>query len=150
MYHYKFTGCFVDPQEFWNKIKKIRTSPLRIAVPIPHVTFAYRPAFIDESLFGIPMTITITGYGCDGQNEAVKVKVKSDNPKLEKMIQAIAVPHITISLSEGAEAVNSRGLDFKPVQHVTLQGVYGSATEDDEVITNVNPSDRLLIENSSF
>ena len=104
MYHYKFTGCFVDPQEFWNKIKKIRTSPLRISVPIPHVTFAYRPAFID----------------------------------------------ITISLSEGAEAVNSRGLDFKPVQHVTLQGVYGSATEDDEVITNVNPSDRLLIENSSF
>ena len=131
---FHYVGCFFSANELLEILKPYRSNPLARTISRPHVTFIYKPDEVDESLFGIDIHVTITGYGNDGRNEGVKVSLSSEHPMLQSMIEKIEVPHITISVGEGAEPVNTRYLDFASIPDIQVTGRYGGCLESREVI----------------
>lgn len=122
---YIYTGCFFNADEFLEKIKPYRNNPLDRTILYPHITFAYKPDEVDQSLFGADICVTITGYGNNSMNEGVSVYLSSGIPKLQRMIEKIEVPHITVSVAEGAEPFNTRELHFADISPIQILGKYG-------------------------
>ena len=131
---FKYVGCFFEAEELYEKTKLIRESPLPMAVEYPHITFQYRPESVDRELFGQKLQVEIVGYGNNGINEGLYVRVASSNSKLQAMVNKIEVPHITLALGEGGEAVNTRELEFAEIPSIIITGEYGGCTEDRRVI----------------
>lgn len=131
---YVYIGCFVPKEELFEKVSKLRSRSLHTVVAHPHVTFEYAPESVDETLFGEEIEINIVGYANDGQNEGVKVGISSQNTKIQEMASRIRVPHITLSVSEDGEAVNTAWLRFRPVEPVAVKGRFGGRTESGEII----------------
>lgn len=136
MHRFRYIGCFVDPIDLEEKLSHIPRRPLKRAILNPHVTVAYRPETVDLSLFGMKVRLRITDYGRDENNEGVRVELFAEDPRLAEQFQTVKVPHITLSVSEAGEAVNTRDLRFEAVKPVELFGVYGGYTEEHEVITH--------------
>lgn len=130
---FKYIGCFVDFKQFHTYIDGIRKHPLQKNIEYPHVTFAYKPETVDTDLFGTEIAITIIGYGNDGENEGVLVTLTTDHGRLNEMIKQIAVPHITIAISKGAEAVNTKNLYFEAIEPVAITGIMGGYLENGTV-----------------
>jgi len=78
-----------------------------------HITTEFNPPVIHNDLYGIAARFTITGYGNDGDNEAFSVELKEcENEELVKIVNAIEVPHITLSVSDTGFPLNSKNLNF--------------------------------------
>lgn len=122
---FTYIGCFVKYEDFQSAIRHVRKNPLENDIRYPHVTFAYRPTEVDRSLFGEKTHITIVGYGNDGVNEGLKVRLEADNPAIQSMIDQIEVPHITIAVSRDGEPVNTRNLSFEDIKPIEMEGTYG-------------------------
>lgn len=133
MRHYHYVGFFPDPGELWEKTDIIRSFKLSNTIMIPHITTAYEPETVIESLFGELVQITAVGYGCDGNNEGLQVLIESKSTVIKEMIKQIPVPHITLSISDDAKAVNTRYLTFEPIPHITFSGKYGGVTEEEDL-----------------
>ena len=110
------------------------TRPLEQQIEIPHITFSYKPDKVEESLFGTAVRVWITGYGNDGRNEGLKVKLECEDPVLQKMAEQIKIPHITLAVSKGEKAVNTSRLKFEPVEPMELESFFGGCTEEKRVI----------------
>ena len=123
VYHY--TGCFVDGQVLLPHAPAMDAWRLGRLIDHPHVTFAYRPESVDEGLFGVPVTLRVTGYGCDGANEGFLVEVLTDCAPLAEQAAAIPVPHITLSVAQDARPVNTRWLRFEPIEPFEIEAVFG-------------------------
>lgn len=134
---FQYIGCFFSANELLEKLQPYRSNPLAKTISEPHVTIVFRPKEVDDSLFGTDIRVTIIGYGNDGMNEGVKVSLRSDDPRLQSMIKEIEVPHITISVSEGAEPVKTRYLDFSPIPPVQITGQYGGFIEGRKVVKRI-------------
>lgn len=132
---FRYIGCFVDPGELARKVEPLGKPRLSRVIAAPHVTFRYQPKTVDRSLFGQKVLVTIVGYGCDGENEGLKVQMRIDDPRLAELAEGIAVPHITLSVSQDGESVNTRYLDFSPVEPFDLAAVFGGFTSSGEVVT---------------
>lgn len=132
---FRYIGCFPDPVEFAEKISRLGGQRLARVIANPHVTFRYQPETVDRDLFGEKITVTVVGYGRDRENEGLKVKLDIGDPRLAKLAEGIAVPHITLSVSEDGESVNTRYLDFSPVEPFTLTAVFGGFTLSGRVVT---------------
>lgn len=130
---FKYIGSFVDFKQFHTCIDGIRRHPLEKTIECPHVTFAYRPETVDRDLFGTEIAITILGYGNDGENEGVLVRLDTENDRLQEMIKQIDVPHITIAISRDGKAVNTRNLRFQAIPPITITGIMGGYQEDGTV-----------------
>ncbi|MCQ2571294.1 MAG: hypothetical protein MJ154_03570, partial [Candidatus Saccharibacteria bacterium] len=104
-----YVGFFVSQSDIYSLFSP-RLSKLIVA---PHVTTKYRPKKdeIHPELFGERVTITITGYGIDGENEGVAVTICPTSPELMEAYSKIPRPHITLSISENGKAVNTAGLN---------------------------------------
>lgn len=95
-----------------------------------HITTEYKPAKTNDSLYGITADFEIIGYGNDGVNEGYKVrlvKIYAQDEQvaiLKDLYDQIPVPHITLSLAEGAKAVNTCYLDFKPTESRIVSGIF--------------------------
>ena len=135
---YVYIGCFLSASELYAAIDHIRSIRLSKTIEFPHVTFVYRPQAVDESLFGEKIKLRIVGYGNDGINEGLKVELASTNETINEMAAQIAVPHITLSVSEDGESVNTRYLQYAPIVPIELTGVWGGYTDSREVVTHVN------------
>lgn len=133
----KYTGCFFAPESLKNSLENYTRQKLIKEIANPHVTFAYRPEEVPAMLFGQRVTIRAIGYGCDGENEALQVEFVNLPDGLKPYIGDTAIPHITLSLSETAKAVNSRCLDFKPIKPFLLVGVFGGMDEAGTVHTGL-------------
>ena len=140
-----YIGCFLDKSVVGEYAEQQNSERLHRVIEHPHVTFEYKPKVIPYELFGLIVTVRVIGYGCDGENEAFKVEFENLSKELVPLAQLIEIPHITISVSENGEAVNSRNLNFIPIQPVYLQGVFGGKDCDGFVHT-----DRFLIENEEW
>ena len=125
---YLYTGCFVSPEELFDKVEHLRWDPLEREIQTPHVTFAYQPRQVDDSLFGQPVDITIDGYGNDGYNEGVAVTLTAENPAILELYEEIDLPHITLAVSRDGASADTRYLDFEPVEPVHIRGVFGAYT----------------------
>lgn len=122
---FTYVGCFINFEAFHATIGRIRKNPLEKDIQAPHVTIAYMPEKVEQSLFGRKVHITVVGYGNDGQNEGLKVRPESDDPVLQAMIDQIEVPHITIAVSSDGQPVNTKNLVFEEIEPIALEGTYG-------------------------
>lgn len=129
---YRYIGCFFPQEHLLSYIAPLGYHHLEQMIAHPHITFAYRPDSVDESLFGETITIRATAYGNDGENEGLKVELISACPKLTKAFQAIAVPHITLSISAEGKAVNTGSLQFHQIEPFELTGIYGGYEAETE------------------
>lgn len=131
----KYTGCFLGPELLQKCLKGYSRQTLSRKIANPHVTFAYHPETVPSELFGQTVTVRAIGYGCDGENEALLVEFDDLPEPLRLYAEAIAVPHITLSISESGKAVNSRMLNFNPITPFVLDGVFGGMDEAGTVHT---------------
>ena len=61
--------------------------------------------------------------------------METDSAKLSALMNQIEVPHITLSVSETGEPVNTRFLEFRPIEPICLTAVFGGYTKEHEVVT---------------
>ena len=116
-----YWGIFVQDDRFITSLEK----PIKYM----HVTFGFRSE-VPTDILGEEVEISIVGYANDGKNEAYSVTVP------EKYIQYISNPrkrklHITVSVSNSANPVDSNELDFKPIDKpFTVVGRFGFYGDD--------------------
>lgn len=134
-----YIGCFPDPKEFAEKIDLISTERLEKVIDCPHVTFVFAPKQVDTSLFGQRIGVRITGYGKNAKNEGVSVTLQAQDPTLQKMINDIPVPHITISVGPDGVPFETRYLKFRDIPPMDLWCVFGGVTDKNKVITQQDP-----------
>lgn len=139
-----YTGIFVDPEELYGKFPPSLSHRIRD----PHVTVGYRPDASKMFLnaLGSDAKIDIIGYGNDGQNEGVLVRVEAKDSGIQKTLNERVAPdqngelkpvlmHITLSIAENAEAVNTRNLEFTELKEpVSISGSYKLFRKDGELI----------------
>lgn len=136
MDYYMYHGCFVDKHQLKDIINnsslKLSRTALEKEIEFPHVTFKYAPKDIDvaTSLFGSHIKVVAVGYGNNGENEGLLVKVFSDIPWLQEKIDKIPVPHITLSTSATGEAKNTSNLDFREIEPIEMTCIYGAYTHE--------------------
>ena len=75
---------------------------------------------------------TVVGYGNDGLNEGLLVDWKDGDAELRELFDQIKVPHITLSRGEYSESLNTRYLEFKPVEPFVIEGVFGGVVNTGE------------------
>ena len=109
-----YTGLFVDRNELYDKAP----AHLENIVENPHVTTNFAPdetqLHLDE--LGSKARIFAVGYGNNGKNEGLLVKVESDDPVIQAAVDAIDTPHITLSCSNDSHAMYTAGLEFSPLE----------------------------------
>ncbi len=130
MPNYEYVGCFLDYKELLEKVRELRYNSLPNEKVNPHVTFEYHPASVDTCLFGEKIFVAILGYGNNGENEGLQVTLSCGNKQLSDMIKKIDRPHITLAVSSSGQAVNTKYLEFKPVDPVYIVGCYDGHIED--------------------
>lgn len=119
-----YTGLFIDPNDLYSKAPA--TLDKRIATP--HVTTAFRPGVEQLNLdsLGSGARIIAVGYGNDGRNEGLLVQIEAEDPAIQAACDALEVPHITLSVAEGAAAKDTANLEFAPLKEpFELSGQYG-------------------------
>ena len=136
---YTYVGCFISPAQLFTQPPLMGTQRLAKESRNLHVTFLYKPAEVDTSLFGKRVKIVAVAYGNNGVNEGLKVELYAENDTIAKMIAKIEVPHITLSVAENGESVNTRYIAFEPIAPFTLCGVFGGFTTGRQVATGPEP-----------
>ena len=122
-----YSGLFVNRDELYQAC----SPKLEKTVDEPHITINFRPEAKQLHLdqVGSNAKITAIGYGNDGKNEGLLVKVESDDPKIQAAVDEVAVPHITLSYSEDSHPMYTSGLEFTPLeQPFEITGTYGIFT----------------------
>jgi hypothetical protein len=122
---YIYIGCFVDRETLLQAVDPIRETPLSCTIEAPHVTFAFRPKWVDRSLFGSSIELALVGYGNDGENEGVLVELLQASPEVRTLFDQIPVPHITLAVSETGKPVDTKDLLFHPISPVVITGTFG-------------------------
>ncbi|KQX68465.1 hypothetical protein [Paenibacillus sp. Root444D2] len=93
----------------------------------PHVTIDYKPKQISYyKLIGETHEIEITGVGNNADNQGFKVNLP---PEIIKIYNGSRLPHITVSLNNNAEAVNTWKLNFKEIDSFKVLGRLGLSTD---------------------
>ena len=127
-----YTGAFVSTSLIGERF----VGTLSKTIANQHVTFAFKPSSDVQDVInrhlGEDVRITAIGYGNDGENEGLKVKVESESEELNRLIEAIDIPHITISVGENGKPVNTKTLDFKPIKPFQIKGTLGNYVTEDK------------------
>lgn len=135
----KYEAIFLD-EESVKLIHRLEENKLDRVNDEIHLTLKYKPN--DNEIFndivGQEFEMYLIGYGNDGNNSGFEIEL-SENLKPyyinydEINTNILKKPHITASLSEEAEAVNTKNLDFKKLpQKYTVKGRFGFWIEDDD------------------
>jgi hypothetical protein len=122
----EYVGCFFDPRIVQDIQLPDRQGPLYRTIAVPHVTLAFLPVRVSASLFGTAVTVKVVGYGCDGENEALLVEFVELPNEPQDMADQVPVPHITLSVSQKGKPVNSRNLEYHPMEPFFFQGIFGA------------------------
>lgn len=135
----KYEAIFLD-EESVKLIHRLEENKLDRVNDEIHLTLKYKPN--DNEIFndivGQEFEMYLIGYGNDGNNSGFEIEL-SENLKPyyinydEINTNILKKPHITASLSEEAEAVNTKNLNFKKLpQKYTVKGRFGFWIEDDD------------------
>lgn len=127
-----YEGIFFEGESA-KKIYSLEGVHLDLPIDKLHCTFKYRPS--DEQIFddivGQEVEIAIIGYGCDGNNSGFEIVIPEDVMSYylncdKNDPSKITIPHITVSLAKGAKAVNTKNLEFKPLDNPCfIRGRFG-------------------------
>ena len=134
-----YTGIFVDREELYDKFPAQLENP----VEAPHITANFAPdetqLHLDE--LGSGAKVYAIGYGNDGKNEGILVKVEADDPVIQKAVDAVKVPHITLSCSDDSHPMYTSKLAFSPLEEpveLTKNNRYCVHLKDDQDAEGVN------------
>ena len=119
-----FAGLFVDPEKLHDKAKP----RLERVIKNPHVTTSFKPGARQLNLdeLGTGARIIATGYGNDGKNEGLLVKIEADDPAIQEACDALKKPHITLSVSKDGSPVDTSRIKFVPLEKpFEITGTYG-------------------------
>ena len=136
-----YEGLFVDSDELYQKIQP----KLARRIKNPHVTTMFNPKGADLNLeqLGTGARIIAEGYGNDGKNEGLLVRIEADDPVIQEACDKLKVPHITLSVSEGAKPQDTDKLDFKPLDKpFEIKGEYGLFSQGD-IIDKESDAEKL-------
>lgn len=126
-------GAFICGEEDIAKLKNAEyRTPLENSVDTLYVTFQNEPEIVDRSLFGKPVDMKITGYGCNGRNEGFLVELYPEDVALKEKAEPIPTPVIAMSYYD-SEPKKTRMMPFYTVDQFTVSGIFG-AIEDGKVI----------------
>ena len=136
MIHYE--GLFFEDKEALDIIFKLEKTHLPIIHDKIHCTFKYNPK--DDEIFddivGNTYEIKLIGYGCDGKNSGFEIELPEELLKYyinyaEEDPNKLEGPHITTSLARGTKAMNTKKLNFIPLDKTyTIKGKFGYWIED--------------------
>ncbi len=122
-----YTGIFFDDGQILAHFKpRLSVVPGHL-----HATLSFRGGVesAHEELLGEIVKVRVVAYGNNGKNEGLKVELMADNPELQRLCDAVKVPHITLSVSREAKMLDTRFLDFEPLEKpIELTGRYGVVT----------------------
>ena len=129
------TGIFVDERELQGKFPPSLERPaydLSVLIDFkPDDIMTLRPYLIGKNV-----KMRVVGYGNDGQNEAVKVEVITDDPELRDACDTIETLYIGLSSARGAQAKDAAHLDFAPIaEPFEVNGVYGLYAQGERIDT---------------
>lgn len=110
-----YWGLFINSEDL------IISGKLNRIISNPHVTFGFKTEY-PMDIHGKSVKITIIGYGNDGQNEALLVKLPEEAMDI---YNGAEVPHVTLSVSDNGKPVDSWKLDFDRISEIEIEGVYG-------------------------
>lgn len=123
-----YEGLFFDDKNS-NILRSLDFNKLNNRINNLHLTFKHAPSDdeIFNELLGKEFTIEIIGYGNDGHNAGLEVRlpdelieyyINTDNEKLR-------APHITTTLSNDAKAINTHKLSFKAFTNpIKITGIF--------------------------
>ncbi len=114
-----YWGVFFSPEEESALVREAAKcgNALTKDVPNKHITLAFKPESIPAWVkWGTKVTVEIIGYGNNGRNEGFLVSFRPAWESLSEIKDYVRnkVPaaHITLSLSEGAAAVDTAKLEY--------------------------------------
>lgn len=123
---YLYLGIFVDSTDLFS----LFPPTLEKVIEYPHITLGFKMPYesevLLEPLFNMPVNILIQGYGKNETNEGVRVSVLTDNIVLNQFLSEIVVPHITLSVSEDGKPVNTKNVQFMPIEPSVITGKVGA------------------------
>ena len=121
-----YSGLFVDGENLYQAFPPSLEKP----VEKPHITTSFLPKGQDLHLdeIGSKAKIIAIGYGNDGKNEGLLVRIESDDPEIQKACDQVEKPHITLSTSKDGQAKLTSELEFTPLpedKQFEITGTYG-------------------------
>ena len=132
-----YEGIFFDEEEE-NLIFSLEKKHLGLVNDKLHCTFKYHPTEKElfNNLVGEYFDIYLVGYGNDNRNSAFMITLPEELKEYYINYDTdnrLKVPHITVSLSEGASANDSKDLDFKALDKpVKVRGRFGYYIKEDD------------------
>ncbi len=134
-----YEGIFFDEAET-KKIREKEKIHLEVPYPDVHCTFKFKPhseELFDE-LLNKEFELTLIGYACDGENSGFEVQIPDELKKYyisRDLKRGVPItPHITISLGLNAKPVNTKNLDFIPLDEpIHVKGKFGYWVADDKL-----------------
>ena len=104
-----------------------------------HVTTEFRPKVTHEELYGSKVILHVSKYGNNGENEGLYVdSIETDNDAIRNLFDNVAVPHITLSVSDSGKPVNTSKINFDKTWNGIdkISGTFGCFTDSGEVVLN--------------
>ncbi len=132
-----YEGIFFD-EEGENLIFSLEKKHLGLVNDKLHCTFKYHPTEKElfNNLVGEYFDIYLVCYGNDNRNSAFMLTLPEESKEYYINYDTdnrLKVPHITVSLSEGASANDSKNLDFKEIDKpVKVRGRFGYYIKEDD------------------
>lgn len=126
----EYIGIFIDENDA-KKILKNEKVKLERRPNNFHCTMQYMPKDLSffNDVIGQEVTISLTGYGCDGDNSGFRVDFPDNIKKYFLNTDKegnLKVPHITTSLSKKGKAVNTMNLQFDNLENIIfVRGKFG-------------------------
>ena len=136
-----YAGVFIEADDLFSKAP----ATLEKRIKTPHVTTSFRPTSDQLHLdqLGSGARIIAIGYGNDGKNEGLLVKIEADDPEIQAACDQLDKPHITLSTSADGLAKNTVNLDFQPLEEpIELTGKYGLSIFG-EIVDNLDDLSNL-------
>lgn len=135
----KYEAIFLDKESI-KLIHKLETNKLDRINDEIHLTLKYKPNKneIFNDIIGKEFTMYLIGYGNDGNNSGFEVELTKELKPYyinydETNTSVLKKPHITASLSNDAEAVNTKKLNFHKLPHkYKIKGKFGYWIEEDD------------------
>lgn len=135
----KYEAIFLD-KESVDLIHKLESKKLDRVNDEIHLTLKYKPNKdeIFNEIIGKEFEMYLIAYGNDGNNSGFEIRLSEElkpyyinydeqNPSILKK------PHITASISNDGEAVNTKNLEFiKLSQEYKIKGKFGYWIEEDD------------------
>ena len=134
----KYVGIFIDA----NDVGKIIENEKVCLAKRPknfHCTMQYMPQDLKSfnDIMGKKVVIALTGHGNDGENSGYSVQLPDDIKKyfLNADEQGnLKVPHITTSLSDEGNAVNTANLNFEDLEKpIFVRGRFGAFVKEGDL-----------------